>query len=78
MKFFISVNLKEVYGVYRLFVTTPFCRVDTNSLCGSKRYSCKDTRKKLPEKANSLLFLKSEHFNHSAFPKLDKACEAFV
>ena len=37
MKFFISVNLKEVCSVCRLFVTTPFCSVDTNSLCGSKR-----------------------------------------
>ena len=37
MKFFISVNLKEVCSVCCLFVTTPFCSVDTNSLCGSKR-----------------------------------------
>ena len=36
-KFFRSVNLKEVCSVCRLFVTTPFCSVDTNSLCGSKR-----------------------------------------
>ena len=26
----------------------------------------------------SLLFLQSEHFNRSAFPKVDKACEAIV
>ena len=37
MKFFISVDLKEVCSVCCLFVTTPFCSVDTNSLCGSKR-----------------------------------------
>ena len=37
MKFFISVNLKEVCSVCCLFVTTPFCSVDTNSLCSSKR-----------------------------------------
>ena len=37
MKFFISVNLNEVCSVCCLFVTTAFCSVDTNSLCGSKR-----------------------------------------
>ena len=37
MKFFISVNLKDVCSVCCLFVTTPFYSVDTNSLCGSKR-----------------------------------------
>ena len=37
MKFFTSVNLKEFCGVCQLFVATPFCSVDTNSLCGSKR-----------------------------------------
>ena len=26
----------------------------------------------------SLLFVQSEHFDRLAFPKLDKACEAFV
>ena len=33
-KFLISVNLKEVCGVCRLFVTS-FCSLDTNSLCSS-------------------------------------------
>ena len=32
----VSVNLKEVCGVCRLFLTS-FRSVDTNSLCGSKR-----------------------------------------
>ena len=35
-KFLISVNLKEVCGVCRLFVTS-FCSLDTNSLCGRRR-----------------------------------------
>ena len=39
-KFLISVNLKEVCGVCRLFVTS-FYSLDTNSLCGSRRLSCK-------------------------------------
>ena len=49
MKLSISVNLKNVCGVCRLFVTTSFCSVDTNPLCGSKGNHAR-TRKKLPEK----------------------------
>ena len=81
MKLFISVNLKEFCGVCRLLITTSFCSVHItviHPVAAKGNHARPHIKSCLRKGWLSLLFLQSEHFSRSAFPKLDKECEAFV